>query len=65
MDFHSWDQPDPRWLIGLLWMASQVHPVQFPAFSTDTAETFFSNFYNISPEDFQNRILPLTEGIGE
>jgi iron complex transport system substrate-binding protein len=25
-DIYSWDQPDPRWILGLSWMASRLHP---------------------------------------
>ncbi|MDA3958271.1 ABC transporter substrate-binding protein [Oceanispirochaeta sp.] len=64
MDFHSWDQPDPRWLIGLQWMASISHPEFFPDLDMNkTAEKFFADFYNISAEDYRSKINPVLEGI--
>ncbi|OQY32913.1 MAG: hypothetical protein B6241_09645 [Spirochaetaceae bacterium 4572_59] len=64
MDFHSWDQPDPRWLLGLQWLAGQAHPELFPDLDMNKrAETFFADFYGISSEDYRNKILPASEGI--
>ena len=28
-DFLSWDQPDTRWILGLMWTAKQLHPDRF------------------------------------
>ncbi len=25
-DFYSWDQPDTRWILGLEWLATRIHP---------------------------------------
>ena len=25
-DFYSWDQPDTRWILGLQWLATKIHP---------------------------------------
>ena len=29
-DYYSWDQPDTRWILGLNWLASKMHPEPFP-----------------------------------
>lgn len=64
MDFHSWDQPDPRWLIGLQWMALISHKEYFPGLDmNETTERFFTDFYEISEEDYSSKILPFIEGI--
>ena len=26
IDFYSWDQPDTRWILGLQWLATKIHP---------------------------------------
>lgn len=64
MDFHSWDQPDPRWMIGLQWMAFISHQEFFPDLDMNrSAEKFFADFYNISPEDYRSKIYPVMEGV--
>ncbi|MBF9018524.1 ABC transporter substrate-binding protein [Oceanispirochaeta sp. M2] len=64
MDFHSWDQPDPRWLIGLQWMAYISHQEYYSDLDMDkVAERFFADFYNISEEDYRSKIYPFIEGI--
>ena len=62
MDFHSWDQPDPRWLLGLEWMAGKISPEALPDLDmTREARDFYSILYGISEETFQEKILPLTQ----
>jgi iron complex transport system substrate-binding protein len=64
MDFHSWDQPDPRWLLGLQWMAFVSHNEIFPETDMNLmAQQFFADFYDVSEEDYINRIYPILEGL--
>ncbi|WP_168203575.1 ABC transporter substrate-binding protein [Oceanispirochaeta crateris] len=64
MDFHSWDQPDPRWLLGLQWMAFVSHNEIFPETDMNLkAQQFFADFYDISEEDYSNKIYPIVEGL--
>ena len=66
MDFHSWDQPDTRWLLGLQWMAAKIHPELFSSLNFEReARTIFADFYNIGDETFSSRILPRMEGINQ
>jgi len=64
MDFHSWDQPDPRWLLGLQWMASIIHPETFGDVDmNESARIFFEEFYNVNQALFEEKIQPEIEGL--
>lgn len=63
MDFHSWDQPDIRWLLGLQWMASKIQPERYSFGGAQEAEAFFKTFYNIDGQEFDKSILPVMEGL--
>ena len=64
MDYHSWDQPDPRWLLGLQWMAKILNYEAFSDTDLDgEARGFFSDFFGISDETYENGILPVIEGL--
>ncbi|MCX6565289.1 MAG: ABC transporter substrate-binding protein [Candidatus Aminicenantes bacterium] len=58
-DIYGWDTPDPRWILGLTWLAKTFHPERFAG--TDmNAEivSFFRKLYGMSPEDIEAKILP-------
>lgn len=58
-DFISWDQPDVRWGLGLLWLADVLHPGRLPGFdAVKEARTFFRLFYQIDDTAFDRHILP-------
>ena len=58
-DYYSWDQPDVRWLLGLKWLAWVLHPEKFSDFDQELeARRFFENWYNISPETFDQHLKP-------
>ena len=62
-DFHSWDQPDPRWILGLLWIARTLHPDLFP--DVDMREeviTFYQVLYNLDMDVIEREILPRLSG---
>jgi iron complex transport system substrate-binding protein len=59
-DFHAWDQPDTRWPLGLLWLATRLHPdrtrdIHLPA----EVERFYREMYGLSGATIRDRILPL------
>ncbi len=42
VDFYSWDQPDSRWILGLKWLAKQVHPELFTDLDIkETTKSFY------------------------
>jgi iron complex transport system substrate-binding protein len=64
-DVYSWDQPDPRWILGLTWVAGKLHPDLFPGLDIKKeARTFYQELYGLDDAAFQTNILPkLTAGV--
>jgi iron complex transport system substrate-binding protein len=62
-DVYSWDESDTRWILGLTWMASKLHPELFPNLNIQTeAQTFYQTLYNMDSTTFQSKIVPLFTG---
>jgi iron complex transport system substrate-binding protein len=62
-DFMSWDQADARWILGLTWLASKLHPELFSDLDMQAeARTFYTDMYGLSEATFQKEILPLFSG---
>ena len=62
-DYYSWDQADPRWILGLRWLAFRLHPEAFPALDMiNEAKAFFAFGYGIDETTFNASILPLLKG---
>lgn len=58
-DYLSWDQPDPRWILGYAWMASRLYPDQFsPHEALDMVKSFYSEFYGFDGNDFNQVVMP-------
>lgn len=58
-DFCSWDQPDPRWGLGLLWLATRTYSNLFADVSI-TREIFrFYALYGLNEEFVRTHIIPL------
>ena len=63
-DYHSWDQPDVRWLLGLQWMAATLHPELFPGLDMESeARTFFNEMFFIDDTAFNEYIKPRLTGL--
>lgn len=62
-DFLSWDQPDTRWILGLQWLASVIHPDRFPDLDMlDELGTFYGELYGVETAVFESEIVPLITG---
>lgn len=65
-DFLSWDQPDPRWILGYSWMASKLYPDQI---TSETAysivQDFYKVFYSLDEKTFAEFIAPRIENYFE
>jgi iron complex transport system substrate-binding protein len=62
-DFFSWDQPDPRWILGELWLATKIHPAQFSAVNiNDEFTNFYKSYYGLDDATITEKILPLLTG---
>lgn len=64
-DYLSWDQPDPRWILGLIWLAKTLHPDQTEAIDlAQEISLFYQEMYGLDPETIEVEILPrLTEAL--
>jgi iron complex transport system substrate-binding protein len=67
-DYLSWDQPDPRWILGLNWLARKLHPDSFPSPGSPSAEMekkvveFYSFAFGLPAERIEEQILPMIHG---
>lgn len=61
-DFISWDQPDPRWVLGLSWLANKIHPELISFDINRDISGFFSDFYGIPENLYINKIKPKLTG---
>jgi len=58
-DFHSWAQPDSRWILGLQWLAHDIYPELFPDYvMKDSVFSFYSELYRIPDEIISSVIIP-------
>ncbi len=47
-DYLSWDQPDPRWILGYAWMAYRQNPQNFSSQEIQSiVNAFYEKFYNL------------------
>ena len=61
-DFLSWDQPDPRWVLGLNWLGNKMHP-ELINFEKDTIiNRFFKEFYNLDKSIIDKNIISVLKG---
>jgi len=62
-DYFSWDQPDPRWILGELWLATKIHPAQFSSVDiNDEFTNFYKSYYGLDDTTRTEKILPLLSG---
>jgi iron complex transport system substrate-binding protein len=62
-DFLSWDQPDSRWILGLTWLASKIHPEAFTELDVfEITQEFYGTMYRMSSDDFINSVEPILYG---
>lgn len=59
-DFTSWDQPDPRWILGYTWMASELHSEQIGReYVLETVKYFYRFFFGMKEDFIESEITPL------
>lgn len=62
-DAYSWDEPNPRWILGLKWVANILHPDRFPGFDIiQESETFYSTLYGLDSDFYATNIQPTLHG---
>jgi iron complex transport system substrate-binding protein len=62
-DYYSWDQPDPRWVLGLTWLAAKMHPDRFKSLSMDTQiRSFYRDLYGMNDAMYDSYVKPNLSG---
>jgi iron complex transport system substrate-binding protein len=62
-DFYSWDQPDTRWILGLQWLATKIHPDLTGEIDImEEVIAFYTTLYNLDAEVIDLEILPNLTG---
>jgi len=58
-DLYGWDTPDPRWALGLLWLAKTIRPERFPDLDIDREiELFYAVLYGLDKAAVEAKIRP-------
>lgn len=62
-DFLSWDLPDPRWILGLTWMAHKLYPERMGGIDIlETVRTFYRTAYGQDESFFDRKVRPVLRG---
>ncbi len=62
-DTYSWDQPDTRWILGLQWLASHIHPDRFADLDIlQEFATFYRTLYRLDDAAIEGQLRPLLRG---
>jgi len=62
-DTCSWDQPDTRWILGLQWLASRIHPDRFADLDIlQEFTTFYRTLYRLDDAAIEGQLRPLLRG---
>jgi len=66
-DVFGWDQPEPRWILGVQWLATRLYPELFGAnapYAIDmeaVTRSWFREMYGMDEAAFEEHILPRLE----
>ncbi len=61
-DLVTWDQPDPRWALGLMWTAKRLHPERFAELDLWTEVMAFYQWYGLTESEITEQIKPRLRG---
>jgi len=61
-DFYTWDQPDSRWGLGLLWLATKIQPALFSDVNINQEINQFYALYGLDQAAVQSQVTPLLQG---
>jgi len=64
-DIYGWDNPDPRWILGMIWMAHRLYPEKWAEQDIkEEIQAYFNVLYGMDVEAVSTVILPrLTPGL--
>ncbi|MBL8095225.1 MAG: ABC transporter substrate-binding protein [Anaerolineales bacterium] len=58
-DFYSWDQPDPRWVLGLDWLFTWIQPELAADVDLEQAvDAFYTELYGLDEAVVAEQVLP-------
>lgn len=58
-DIFGWDQPEPRWILGMNWLATHIHPELFEDIDMNAeVMAYFGELYGMEPAAIERDILP-------
>ncbi|NLG50146.1 MAG: ABC transporter substrate-binding protein [Chloroflexi bacterium] len=58
-DIFGWDSPDPRWILGMQWLATRIYPDRFADVDmTDQVYAFFEQLYGMDRAAIDAEIMP-------
>ncbi len=58
-DIFGWDQPEPRWILGMDWLATRMYPERFKDIDMHAELTaFFGQLYGMDKASIEASILP-------
>jgi iron complex transport system substrate-binding protein len=62
-DFYSWDQPDTRWILGLQWLATKIHPdLTRDIDILAEVNSFYKELYGMDQDTIDTEVLPRLSG---
>ena len=61
-DFYTWDQPDTRWGLGLLWLATKIQPALFGDVNISQEMNQFYALYGLDQAAVQSKVAPSLTG---
>jgi len=62
-DYYNWDLPDPRWILGLTWLASRLYPEKFSDVDMIAeTRTFFRELYFLEDDGYNRYIRDMLGG---
>lgn len=63
-DFYSWDQPDSRWILGLLWLATKIQPERTANIDLhQEINRFYIDLYGLDEATIETQVMPLVKGL--
>jgi iron complex transport system substrate-binding protein len=58
-DYFGWDSPDPRWLLGMSWLAKTLHPDRFADLDLRAEiRAFFGTLYGMDAATIDTHVMP-------
>ncbi len=62
-DFISWDQPDTRWILGLIYLSSELHPdLMADDILMNSLYDFYAHLYDFSYAEVDELVIPILKG---